>query len=244
MLENEFYLSRALVRLESFLDNDQPSDSNKQVEFNNDQLFLDTSMAEINKLYEQIKIHYAELDDENWTDIYKKRIQSLEKAISSIGDEPDEQVTQKFLNHLDLQEILETKSSSADPTIEPMALDERKALLTGSNSKDKDFENQSRDLDLHKNTQEELANELLEMSKILKTNVVSFGEILEKDQLLVEETSDLVLKNSTVLEKQGSRLNKFRAESWKTTGFTWIVVAIVVLVFSLLLMIIKVVPKR
>ncbi|OMJ25626.1 Vesicle transport protein USE1, partial [Smittium culicis] len=99
-------------------------------------------------------------------------------------------------------------------------------------------------LDLQKATQQDLADDLLNMAKALKSNTLLFGETLKKDNELVQEASEIVSKNYTNAQNSGGRLAKYNAKAWSTTGLNWMIVAVVVAVFSFLILFMKVVPKR
>ncbi|KAJ2908392.1 hypothetical protein GGI21_002930, partial [Coemansia aciculifera] len=66
-------------------------------------------------------------------------------------------------------------------------------------------------------TQEELTSDLVQMASVLKKNSVAFGDLIEKDKTVIEETSDLLNGNVAGVSKHGARLNKYRKRAWGTT---------------------------
>ncbi|KAJ1966131.1 hypothetical protein GGI12_000280 [Dipsacomyces acuminosporus] len=92
--------------------------------------------------------------------------------------------------------------------------------------------------------QEDLTAELVSMASVLKKNSLAFGDIIEKDKAVVEEAAEALSRNLTNMDKQGARLSKYRKRAWGTTGMTWLAVLVVVCVFFMLVLLMRVVPKR
>ncbi|KAJ2689335.1 hypothetical protein IWW39_001573 [Coemansia spiralis] len=93
-------------------------------------------------------------------------------------------------------------------------------------------------------TQEELTSDLVQMASVLKKNSEAFGDLIEKDKTVIEETSDLLNSNVTGVGKHGARLNKYRKRAWGTTGLTWLMILVVVCVFFVLVLFMRIAPKR
>ncbi|KAJ2443843.1 Trimethylguanosine synthase [Coemansia sp. RSA 2424] len=93
-------------------------------------------------------------------------------------------------------------------------------------------------------TQEELTSDLVQMASVLKKNSVAFGDLIEKDKTVIEETSDLLNSNVAGVSGHGARLNKYRKRAWGTTGLTWLMILVVVSVFFLLVLFMRIAPKR
>ncbi|KAJ2615551.1 hypothetical protein H4S08_001177 [Coemansia sp. RSA 1365] len=93
-------------------------------------------------------------------------------------------------------------------------------------------------------THEDLTSELAKMSGVLKTNSMAFGSLVERDKELVEETSEMLGRSASGVGTQGMRLNKYRKRAWGTTGMTWLAVLVVVAVFFMLVLFMRVAPKR
>ncbi|KAJ2728355.1 hypothetical protein H4S00_001018 [Coemansia sp. D1744] len=93
-------------------------------------------------------------------------------------------------------------------------------------------------------THDDLTAELSQMAQVLKENSLAFGKLVEDDKGLVEETTELLDRSVTGVSSQGARVTKFRKRSWGTTGMTWLAMLVVVSVFFMLVMFIKVAPKR
>ncbi|PVU92249.1 hypothetical protein BB561_003950 [Smittium simulii] len=290
MINKEMYLKRFLVRLESEVP--KKGLNIADIELENHIVGEECSMLEnrfesLSRLYEEVKIHYAEEHDEAWVDGYKTRVNTLQKYIVEIKEkremlelekkkalevsEQNDSDTEEIESDLELEKINQVESESSEKKekvqvslesvqnekeadsedcIPPSdnklsAVDEREELFRGLGKSQESHANKTeKNLELQKRTQEELADELLGMSKILKNNTSLFSDILQKDQQYADDSAEIFTKNSVKLKKEGDRLNKFRASSWSTTGLTWMAIAVVVLVFAVLVMVIKVVPKR
>ncbi|KAJ2852140.1 hypothetical protein IWW36_000520 [Coemansia brasiliensis] len=93
-------------------------------------------------------------------------------------------------------------------------------------------------------THEDLTSELSRMAGVLKANSLAFGDLVERDKGLVHETSELLSRSVAGVGKQGARVGQFRKRSWGTTGLTWLAVLVVVSVFFMLVLFMKVAPKR
>ncbi|PIA16452.1 hypothetical protein COEREDRAFT_86858 [Coemansia reversa NRRL 1564] len=93
-------------------------------------------------------------------------------------------------------------------------------------------------------THEDLTWELAKMSGVLKANSMAFGSLVEGDKELVEETSEMLGRSASGVGTQGMRLNKYRKRAWGTTGMTWLAVLVVVAVFFMLVLFMRVAPKR
>ncbi|KAJ2590720.1 hypothetical protein H4R99_006999 [Coemansia sp. RSA 1722] len=93
-------------------------------------------------------------------------------------------------------------------------------------------------------TQDDLSSDLVKMAGVLKKNSLAFSDLVEKDKVLVQETTDLLDTNTANLEKHGGRLTKYRKRAWGTTGVTWLAVLVVVSVFFMLVLFMRVAPKR
>ncbi|KAJ1723847.1 Trimethylguanosine synthase [Coemansia erecta] len=93
-------------------------------------------------------------------------------------------------------------------------------------------------------TQDDLSSDLLKMASILKKNSLAFGDLIEKDRDVVDSAAEKLDANLANMEKHGGRLDKFRKRSWGTTGLTWLTVLVVVSVFFMLVLFMRVAPKR
>ncbi|KAJ1735181.1 Trimethylguanosine synthase [Coemansia biformis] len=93
-------------------------------------------------------------------------------------------------------------------------------------------------------THGELTLELAAMAGVLKTNSRALGELVAGDRGLVEETAAALERNVAGVGSQGSRVNAYRRRAWGTTGMTWLAVAVVVSVFLVLVLFMKIAPKR
>ncbi|KAI9473302.1 hypothetical protein LPJ78_003553 [Coemansia sp. RSA 989] len=99
-------------------------------------------------------------------------------------------------------------------------------------------------LKAQRETHEDLTSELTRMAGVLKANSLAFGDLVERDKGLVHETSELLSRSVAGVGTQGARVGKFRKRSWGTTGLTWLAVLVVVSVFFMLVLFMKVAPKR
>ncbi|CAG8691129.1 5159_t:CDS:2, partial [Scutellospora calospora] len=69
----------------------------------------------------------------------------------------------------------------------------------------------------HRKTQDELTSELVKMAGKLKMNSVTFGDILTKDEKIIDEAQSSLGINLDRLKKEGMRLGSYAAQSGKTT---------------------------
>ncbi|ORY05774.1 hypothetical protein K493DRAFT_333417 [Basidiobolus meristosporus CBS 931.73] len=99
-------------------------------------------------------------------------------------------------------------------------------------------------LEHHRATQEELTNDLVRMAEILKNNSMSFGDILKRDEKVLDEAHNALTGNLDRLKKESGRLTQFTKRSSKTTWITWGVVALVCLTFIFMFLFIRIFPKR
>ncbi|KAI9505958.1 membrane fusion protein Use1-domain-containing protein [Coemansia spiralis] len=91
---------------------------------------------------------------------------------------------------------------------------------------------------------DDLTGDLVKMASILKKNTLAFGDLLEKDKSEIEETERYLEKSAVGVNKQGDRVGRYRKRAWGTTGLTWMMVLVVVSVFFMLVLFMRVAPKR
>ncbi|CAG8456513.1 9121_t:CDS:2 [Diversispora eburnea] len=92
----------------------------------------------------------------------------------------------------------------------------------------------------HRQTQDNLTNDLVKMAERLKMNSVTFGDILMKDEKIIDETQNVLGANLDRLKKEGSRLKRYATRSNKTTWLVWSAVVFVCFAFILTFMLIRV----
>ncbi|KAL1916508.1 uncharacterized protein VTP21DRAFT_5699 [Calcarisporiella thermophila] len=135
-------------------------------------------------------------------------------------------------------------------------LQEKKAELFAESSKDaalrtrksytfdaEGTENMETVLQHHRVMQEELTNDLIRMAQTLKANSVAFGDILKRDEKLLEDAQTVLSANLTTLQKENKRLGRYRTQSSKTTMFIWAVMLAVCLLWAVMFVVIRVLPK-
>ncbi|KAJ2761017.1 hypothetical protein IWQ56_005349, partial [Coemansia nantahalensis] len=93
-------------------------------------------------------------------------------------------------------------------------------------------------------THGELAAELAAMAGVLKANSRALGGLVAGDRELVDETAAALEGSVSRLGRQGARVNAYRRRAWGTAGMTWLAVAVVVAVFLVVVLFMKVAPKR
>lgn len=93
-------------------------------------------------------------------------------------------------------------------------------------------------------TQDDLSSDLARMATVLKKNSLAFGDVIEQDKAVIEEAGHMLDANTSNVGSQGKRLNVYRSRAWGTTGLTWLAVLVVVCVFFLLVLFMRVAPKR
>ncbi|KAJ2697545.1 hypothetical protein H4R19_005657, partial [Coemansia spiralis] len=101
-----------------------------------------------------------------------------------------------------------------------------------------------RELQSQRATHGELTTELAAMAGVLKANSRALGGLVAGDRALVEETAAALEGSVSGLGRQGARVGAYRRRAWGTAGMTWLAVAVVVSVFLVVVLFIKVVPKR
>jgi len=70
----------------------------------------------------------------------------------------------------------------------------------------------------HRENQETLSTDLLNMSKSLRANANAFQSTLEKDRSILEQADTRLQANLTRTKKEGGRLDQYVAKSGGTTG--------------------------
>ncbi|KAJ1769939.1 hypothetical protein IW140_004453 [Coemansia sp. RSA 1813] len=91
---------------------------------------------------------------------------------------------------------------------------------------------------------EDLTGDLVRMASALKKNTLDFGELMATDKKVMDETMEHLEKSAARVGKHGARLSKYRKRAWGTTGLTWLAVLVVVSVFFILVLFMRVAPKR
>ncbi|RKP09119.1 vesicle transport protein [Thamnocephalis sphaerospora] len=91
---------------------------------------------------------------------------------------------------------------------------------------------------------DELTDDMLRLTKVLKNNVSTFGDILTRDEQVLDGTQTAMMTSIDRLGKEGQRLTVFRQQASKTTAFTWTVLLLVCLMFVLTFMFIRLFPKQ
>jgi len=81
------------------------------------------------------------------------------------------------------------------------------------------------------------------MVERLKLNSETFGNILTKDEKIIDEAQNVVGGNLDRLKREGNRLGKYTAQSSKTTWLVWLVVLFVCIAWVLMFMLIRIFPK-
>jgi len=81
------------------------------------------------------------------------------------------------------------------------------------------------------------------MAERLKLNSETFGNILSKDEKIIDEAQNVIGSNLDRLKRERNRLGKYSAQSSKTTWLVWLVVLFVCFAWLLMFMLIRVFPK-
>ncbi|KAJ1804054.1 hypothetical protein LPJ56_005711 [Coemansia sp. RSA 2599] len=167
-----------------------------------------------------------------------------EKPYEAIGKK--EEVAPEKPAEADAQRSLPSQAASESPSSMPSAHVRRSSMAEKRAGKavPDSVEGVERLLKSQRATQDDLSSDLAKMAGILKKNSLAFSDLVEKDRVLVQETTDLLDKNTANLEKHGGRLTKYRKRAWGTTGMTWLAVLVVVSVFFMLVLFMRVAPKR
>lgn len=90
----------------------------------------------------------------------------------------------------------------------------------------------------HRQQQEQLSDNLLQMAGTLRDNTVQFNEKLEKDSKVVDATGRLLERNSAAMSKTGGSLNKYSKQSgstfWLLIGVTLAAIVLFFFVVALI----------
>ncbi|CAG8458262.1 11218_t:CDS:2 [Ambispora gerdemannii] len=95
-------------------------------------------------------------------------------------------------------------------------------------------------LQYHRQTQEELTQDLVKMAERLKMNSITFGDIIKRDEKILDQTQSVLGSNLDRLKKEGTRLGRYAGKSSKTTWLVWSVVVFVCFSFFFTFMLIRV----
>ncbi|KAK9767224.1 hypothetical protein K7432_003147 [Basidiobolus ranarum] len=220
-----------------------------------------TSISTINEYSRKITI-LSNIVDEN------KLISPVEKGLSQIrlSKQPHESqharnlengVERKIARMAEREmknELLELPDRREIQDGESRTLEERRSDLFDSNSGVRQRRGPNREedpvesaetlLEHHRHAQEELTNDLVRMAEILKNNSMSFGDILKRDEKVLDDAHGALTGNLDRLKKESGRLTQFTKRSSKTTWITWGVVALVCLTFIFMFLFIRIFPKR
>ncbi|KAI8867731.1 hypothetical protein GQ42DRAFT_52175 [Ramicandelaber brevisporus] len=90
---------------------------------------------------------------------------------------------------------------------------------------------------------EQLTQEVLQLTQALKATANAFGGALNKDEAVVDETSEAVAGNIQIMGKTNTRLGEYSKSAWSTTWMTWGAVIVAVIVFMFTFMVMRIMPK-
>lgn len=105
-------------------------------------------------------------------------------------------------------------------------------------------ENQDLDylLKAHHQAQEQIAEEMLSLTKTLKEQSMAAKEVIQKDTNVIEKANEVVDKNSERLKKETERIQehtKFSCRCW-----VWLLLAVVTMTFIAMVWVMKLFRKR
>jgi hypothetical protein len=115
----------------------------------------------------------------------------------------------------DIKEDTEPEVDS-EPEPEPILIEEP-AQLSSTVQRRTETGNIDKVLQQHRQVQDEVTSELLNMARSLKASSVEFSKALDKDNQLVADTDVLLGTSSEKLKVAGSKLGRYR----KTSSVTW-----------------------
>ncbi|KAJ1984816.1 hypothetical protein H4R34_000436 [Dimargaris verticillata] len=95
----------------------------------------------------------------------------------------------------------------------------------------------------HRQVQDELTGDLVRMAETLKGNTLMFGDLLTKDEKVLQEAQEVITGNVTHLQTQDTRLGRYSQRSWGTTWLTWGVILFVSITFMLMYFVVRLFPK-
>ncbi|CAG8574220.1 2534_t:CDS:2 [Paraglomus brasilianum] len=74
----------------------------------------------------------------------------------------------------------------------------------------------------HRQIQSELTDDLVSLAERLKMNSLAFGDILVRDEKVIDDAQTVVNSNLDRLRNEGGRLRQYTLQSRKTTCFVWV----------------------
>ncbi|KAF9265004.1 hypothetical protein L218DRAFT_972195 [Marasmius fiardii PR-910] len=87
--------------------------------------------------------------------------------------------------------------------------------------------------------QQELTDQLAQMSAQLRRNMLHFSDSLEKDAAVVEETKQKLESNFDTMSARKQQLSAHRGKSWSTTWLSLFVVIAVLVIFAIMVFLIR-----
>ncbi|KRX34039.1 Vesicle transport protein USE1 [Trichinella britovi] len=231
------HLSRPELRLRNFLVRCKEMAANiKNVDFCHFKAYV--KFAE--KLFFDFYVEYGKVVDKSVVMAYERDVQFL-LQLMKIGEvnELDKQklITQGLLDRDDfpsktikrtvpLEDKRVTLKELKVLSVENHARKLRSQLLNVKRD-DEYCENEGFDRMLEDELQDKIIQQLSKLSKNLKENVISYGDIVRKDNMTIKEASALTDKNSSNLTDKGKEL---RQHSSKYCDW-WFAVSVVMMIF-------------
>lgn len=95
---------------------------------------------------------------------------------------------------------------------------------------------------VHQDAQEQVAEEMLKLTRSLKEQSMAAGEIIRKDTASLERTNELAEANRTRLGIESERLNQHTQQLCR--WWIWLIILVVTVTFVAMVMIMKIFRKR
>ena len=99
-------------------------------------------------------------------------------------------------------------------------------------------------LKYHRKLQWELSEDLVQLTQNLKHNVTVMGEIMRKDDRVIEETEQVMVLDLEKLKKERGRLGVLIQSVRSGTCTTWLVLLLVCILFFVTFIFIRLFPVR
>lgn len=117
-------------------------------------------------------------------------------------------------------DLVEVSDSEPEPDLNelPPSIDVEKQGLT----------EQEHVLQNHREAQESISDDLLQMAQSLRQNQVMFSEAILKDTQLIEKTGEALQINATKMKSAGTRLSEYTR---KSSSMCWLSVGAVLVAF-------------
>jgi hypothetical protein len=193
--------------------------------------------------------------NDGYREAIDKYRQELDMDIDSIGvDQVLEESAVQVPDTIQEQAVQDTTLVEQQPTVQKESIEyigplrqrkvvdheERSELLRGGvlvpksrRNTEMNQEQNSLLLKHHKTQQENMSDELVRLASVLKQNSMSMGDKLKKDAVVMGDTVSAMDSSLSRVRKQGQRVSQLIQTSWKTGCMVYLILILVMLLFTL-----------